>query len=144
ATARRARTPSASASPRECAVSSTPQCSERVGEPLGLDPMRRIEMMPLLEHLELKVGEYPAEPVADLAELVLVAQPAECEVDGAVEALQGISVEVVRPERLHERADPAGALRHPGRRFPRRRWRWLHSLLHVEPHELAHEPVGRE
>jgi hypothetical protein len=60
--------------------------------------MRRIEMMSLLEHLELEVWEDPAEPGADLAELVLVAQPAECEVDGAVEARQRIAVEVVRPD----------------------------------------------
>ena len=106
--------------------------------------MRRVEVMPLFEHLELEVREDPAEPHGDLAELVGVAQPAESEVDGPIEGCQRIAVEVVRPKRLHERSDPAGPLRHPGRRLPRRRWRWPDPRPQVKSDELAHHLVPGE
>src|SRR5205807_4815364 len=89
---------------------------ERLCETLGLDAVRRVEVVPGLEDFELEIGEDGSEPPGDLRVLVRVAQPAECEVDRAIEPAQRLAVEVVALERLHEGADPGGALRHPRRR----------------------------
>src|SRR4029453_17660748 len=94
-----------------------------------------VEVVSSLEHFELEVAEDALEPGGDLAELVGVAQAAEAEVDGTIKARQRIAVEVICPKRLHERADPCGALGHPGRRLPGRWWRELDCRLHVEAHE---------
>lgn len=79
--------------------------------------MRRVKVMSLLEHLKSEVWEEPAEPSRDLAELVGVTHPPKREVDGMIEAGQRIAVEIVGPERLHERSYPARTVRHPGRRI---------------------------
>jgi hypothetical protein len=55
-------------------------------KPLGLDPVGRVEVVALLEDLQLEVREGAAEPLRDLSVLVRVAEPAEREVDGPVEA----------------------------------------------------------
>src|SRR5205814_2205746 len=83
-------------------------------------------------HLESEVPEDPTEPAGDLAELVPAAQLPEREVDGSVEARQRGAIEVVGAERLHQGADPAGALRHPGRGRARRRRRELDPRLRVD------------
>src|ERR1700738_4752517 len=101
--------------------------------------MRRIEMVALLEHLKLEIWEDPAESGGDRAVLVWVAQRAEREVDGAIEPGQRVTVKFVRLKRLQERPDPAGTLRHPGRRITRRWWRQLNSRLDAESHERTHE-----
>ena len=40
---------------RLCPVGATPECFQRVREPLGFDPMRWVKVMSILEHLKLKV-----------------------------------------------------------------------------------------
>jgi hypothetical protein len=40
---------------RLCPVGAMPECSQRVREPLGFDPMRWVKVMSVLEHLKLKV-----------------------------------------------------------------------------------------
>src|SRR6185312_5103991 len=97
--------------------------NQRARESLRFDPMRRVEVVALLEHLELEVGKDPSESSTDLAKLVGVAQSTKREVDGPIKAFERRAVEVVRLERLHERSDATRALRHPVGRIPRRRWR---------------------
>src|SRR6185503_11999509 len=118
-----------------------PQRLQGRRQALGLDPVGRVEMVPFLEDLESEVREDFAEPAGDLAELVGVAQLAQGEVDRAIEARQRPTIEVIGPKRLHERADPARTLRHPGRRIPRRWWGQLDSRPDVASHERTHELV---
>src|SRR5207244_8269148 len=125
-------------------IGARPECSQRVCEPLGFDPMRRVEVVSLLEYLELEVLEDTAEPGCDRRILVGIAQPAKREVDRTVEASERVVVEVVRLEGLHEGPDPAGTLDHPGREVSWRRWGQLYSRLDGEPRERAHELFRRE
>ena len=70
-----------------------PQPLQRDRKTLGLDPVRWVEVVPPLEHLELEVREHSAQPLRDLPVLVRVAERAEGEVDGAIETAQGIHLE---------------------------------------------------
>jgi hypothetical protein len=60
--------------------------------------MRRVEVVPLVEHFELEVWEGMAEPGCDRPVLVGVAQSAKRKVDRAIKARQRVAVEFVRLE----------------------------------------------
>jgi hypothetical protein len=47
------------ASRRLGGLGALPERMQRTGEPAWLDPVRRVEVMPLLEHLEREVVEHP-------------------------------------------------------------------------------------
>jgi hypothetical protein len=78
-----------------CQLAACPDRAERPGEPLRLDAVRRVEVVPLVKHLEREVRENFPEPCGNLAELVRVAETAEREVDRTLEGGQGVAVQVV-------------------------------------------------
>jgi hypothetical protein len=62
-----------------------PEPLEQPCEPIGLDPMRRVEMVAVLEDLDLEVGEDAAEPLADLIEGVDdIVPPVACSTRGRI------------------------------------------------------------
>ena len=60
---------------------------------LGLDPMWRIEMVALFEHVKREVGEHPTRSCGHATEVVGVAATAEREVDRLLESPQAVEVE---------------------------------------------------
>ena len=121
-----------------------PKFLEGAGKAFGLDPVGRVEVVALLEHLELEVREHSAQTFRELPVLVRVAESAEREVDRAIETAEGLAVDVAPLERATERADPCRTLGHPGRRFAgRRRWR-LDARLELQPREGLHQLLVRE
>ena len=91
-----------------------PERAQGICESFRFDAVGRVEMVALFEHFEVEVRKDVAQSGRDGAVLVGVAESAEGEVDGAVEAGKGIPIEVVTSERLEEGADAGWALCHPG------------------------------
>src|SRR5206468_239185 len=69
---------------------SRPVSSQRTRGPLGLDPVWRIEVMALLEHVEGEVGEDLARSVGHPPVVVGVAPAAKREVNGLLEGPQAV------------------------------------------------------
>ncbi len=108
---------------------------------MRFDPVWWIEVMALREHLEPEVREDASQPLGFLAEVVGVTESAECEVRRAVEAAEGLSVQVVGLEGANKSADGRRALSHPRRRWTCRRLGWLHVWPKLQAHECGHEVV---
>ena len=75
---------------------------QRVGEPLRLDPVRRVEVMALRKGLDREVREDLAQPVGHPAEVVRVASAAEGEVDRPVERFERFDIEISAVKRLDD------------------------------------------
>jgi hypothetical protein len=72
---------------------SRPVSPQRLRGTLGLDPVRWVEMVALLEHVEREVAEDLARSVGHPAVVVRVAPTAKREVDGPLERPQAVEVE---------------------------------------------------
>jgi len=121
-----------------------PERLQRTCEPPGLDPVRGIEVVTLLEHFELEVGENARKAGSDLLVLVRVAETAERVVHGLRKASECVTVELVGLERLRDLTKAGRALRHPRRRLAGRTWGWLDAFSKLGLHESGHVPVVRE
>ena len=63
-------------------------------KPLGLSPVRRVEVVAFLEHFEREVGEHASEALGDPRVMVGIAEAAEREIDGTLEPAKRVEVKL--------------------------------------------------
>jgi hypothetical protein len=121
-----------------------PKRQQRAGEAVGLDSMRRVEVVSFGESLDREVGEDGGQAVGHPSVVVGVAAAAEREVDRAVEFPQHINVEIVAVERVQDGTQTRRTLRHPRRRRTLGRRRRLNAGCQLKPYEARYELIGRQ
>jgi len=119
-----------------------PERKEKVGQALGLDPVWGIEVVALGERLHREIGEDRGQPIRDPSVVVRATPAAKHEEHRTLERSQRVGVEVRGIERLDERAQTGGALRHPRRGRAVGSRRRFDTRCELQSDESGHELVG--